>query len=469
MSKFAIIDIETTGGSHTNSKITEIAIIVYQNNEIVREFESLINPECSIPPEITRITGISNQMVEDAPKFYEIAKDILEITHDCIFVAHNVNFDYSFIREEFRDLGYSFSRKRLCTVQLSKRYFPGLRSYALGNLIRHFNIIVTERHRAMQDAKATLQVFEKMLEIESDPGRINQLVKGMIRTSKLPTHLQMSDIEELPEECGVYYMCDENGRYVYIGKSINIKERVMQHFNENSFKNTKMQRMVHSIAYEKTGSELMACLLESSEIKKHWPEINRAQKNNSETWAIIKEENNLGYYIYQIKNISQLQGKETAINLFKNLKAANQYIDYLTTEYNICPNVNQIKIDVLKPCTRFQLSACTGVCNGLEDLESYNQRFLNMHNKINKFFQRDMVIIDKGRNSTEQTVFLIKNGFCDALGYIDYDSSFDNADELAASLEPYKGNIESNGIIRRFLNTHSQLKIIYLERPVTSS
>lgn len=267
MTKFAIIDIETTGGSYNTSKITEIAIIVYQNGKIIEEFESLINPECNIPPEITRITGITNDMVRDAPKFYQIAKKILDVTHDSIFVAHNVNFDYSFIREEYRSLGYSFSRKRLCTVQLSRRYYPGLRSYSLGNLIRHFNIEVKDRHRAMEDAKATLDVFIRMMEIESDPLRFKHLIKGMLQNTKLPAYLPSNQIEELPESCGVYYMADDNGRYVYIGKSINIRDRVLQHFNETGMKSTNMQRLVHSIAYKVTGSELMACLVESAEIK----------------------------------------------------------------------------------------------------------------------------------------------------------------------------------------------------------
>ncbi|MEO6189261.1 MAG: exonuclease domain-containing protein, partial [Saprospiraceae bacterium] len=404
MTKFAIIDIETTGGTHTSSKITEIAIIIYQNGKIIHEFESLIDPECSIPPEITRITGITNQMVKSAPKFYEIAKQILDLTHDCIFVAHNVNFDYSFVREEYRSLGYSFSRKRLCTIQLSRRYYPGLRSYSLGNLIKHFGIEVKDRHRAMEDAKATLNVFERMLIIESDPTRIQKLIKGMLHSTRLPTHLQISDIDSLPEECGVYYMSDELGRYVYIGKSINIKERILQHFNEYGHKNSKMLRMVHSLAYQLTGSELMACLLESSEIKTHSPEINRAQKNKTEDWAIVKEQNNLGFYYYQIKNLSALKGNEEAIHLFRNSKHANQYLEYLIQEYNLCNSVNQSKISEIKTCNRLQLSFCNGVCNGLESRDDYNKRFMEMHQVVNKFFTKDMFLQDRGRNNLEKSL-----------------------------------------------------------------
>ncbi|MEP7196945.1 MAG: exonuclease domain-containing protein [Saprospiraceae bacterium] len=466
MTKFAIIDIETTGGNHSYAKITEIAIIVYQNNEIIDEFESLINPECSIPPEITRITGITNTMVANAPKFYEIAKKILEITHDCIFVAHNVSFDYSFIKDEFKSLGFSYSRKRLCTVQLCKKYYPGLKSYSLGNLIKHFDIEVKERHRAMEDVKATLQLFVRMLNMEEQPSNWNKLVKGMIHSTRLPTHLQLNDIEALPEECGVYYMADELGRYVYIGKSINIKERILQHFNESSFKNVKMKRMVHSIAYKITGSELMACLLESSEIKLHNPEINKAQKFKSESWALLKDQNEFGYDYYKISNLSSLVGRESAVNLFRNSKSAQNYMEYLIQEYNLCPVMNQDKIKERKPCYRHQLNYCNGACIDLESPEDYNNRFLKMHDSIDKSFRKDLIIIDQGRNIEEQSLFVIQNGFCTAFGYLDIDNSYQNIDELTQSLDPYKGNIESNGIIKRFLQSKNNLKIKYLNEQV---
>ncbi|MFN8280865.1 MAG: exonuclease domain-containing protein [Saprospiraceae bacterium] len=463
MTKFAIIDIETTGGSYNTSKITEIAIIVYQNGKIIEEFESLINPECNIPPEITRITGITNDMVRDAPKFYQIAKKILDVTHDSIFVAHNVNFDYSFIREEYRSLGYSFSRKRLCTVQLSRRYYPGLRSYSLGNLIRHFNIEVKDRHRAMEDAKATLDVFIRMMEIESDPLRFKHLIKGMLQNTKLPAYLPSNQIEELPESCGVYYMADDNGRYVYIGKSINIRDRVLQHFNETGMKSTNMQRLVHSIAYKVTGSELMACLVESAEIKKFWPSINRAQKVKTNAWAIVKSVNRSGFFRYSIHNQSELEGREEVISLFKNSKAAQQYLNYLISEYQLCENINDEKNESLRICHRLQLGYCLGACDGKETLEEYNARFEVMHKKVNQVFINDMLILDEGREKMERSAILIKNGFCSAIGYLEEDNVYQDISQIEDTLEPYHGNVETNSIIRRFIKRNSSLKIIPLQ------
>ncbi|HMR44937.1 MAG TPA: 3'-5' exonuclease, partial [Saprospiraceae bacterium] len=143
---FAIIDVETTGGRANRDRITEIAIALHDGEKVVKTFESLINPECPIAYGITELTGITNDMVADAPRFYEVAKEIGQLTEGAVFVAHNVRFDYGFIREEFNRLGFTYSRRQLCTVRLSRQVFPGLQSYSLGNLIRHFKIRVNDRH-----------------------------------------------------------------------------------------------------------------------------------------------------------------------------------------------------------------------------------------------------------------------------------------------------------------------------------
>jgi DNA polymerase-3 subunit epsilon len=160
---FAIVDIETTGGSPETSRITEIAIFLFDGKDVVKEYTTLINPECFIPPNITRLTGITNEMVTDAPRFYEVARRIGEFTEDAIFVAHNVQFDYKFVQAEFKRLGYSYSRKTLCTVRLSRKYLPGYSSYSLGNICGELGIPISGRHRAAGDALATVKLFQKLL------------------------------------------------------------------------------------------------------------------------------------------------------------------------------------------------------------------------------------------------------------------------------------------------------------------
>ena len=300
--KFAVIDLETTGGIPQRDKITEIAIIVFDGEKIVKEFKSLVNPERSIPSNITRITGINNDMVSDAPKFYEIAKDVIEITDDCIFVAHNVRFDYGFLVEEFKSLGYTYTRKKICTVKLSRSSFPGLRSYSLGNLIKHFEIEVENRHRAYDDAFATTILLEKILKVQESKD-YNTLISNSINLSRLPRSLKPEDILNLPRECGVYYMLDEDGQIVYIGKSINIQKRIKQHFSKNTRKADKLFQMVNAIHYELTGSELLSLIIESHQIKKYQPFINRAQRTREYKYALEQATDKSGYKKYELKLI----------------------------------------------------------------------------------------------------------------------------------------------------------------------
>lgn len=194
--KLAIIDVETTGGSAKRERIIEFAVIVYDGFKIVDEFESLVNPERNIPPYITHMTGISNEMVADAPRFYEIARKIIEITQDCIFVAHNVRFDYSFITEEYYNLGFTYSRKQLCTIKLFKKFFPGLNSYGLGNLIRHFNINVDSRHRAMADVKATFDIMKMGMEQPQSETILKTILNESIRDTKYPPAVKYDLIED---------------------------------------------------------------------------------------------------------------------------------------------------------------------------------------------------------------------------------------------------------------------------------
>ncbi len=160
---YSIIDVETTGGRAVDNKITEIGIVLHDGNKIVDTYSTLINPEKSIPWNITRLTGITNKMVAEAPKFYEVAAKIHKMTENSYFVAHNAWFDYSFIREEYAQLGFDYNRKQICTIKLLKKFSPGLKSYSLGNLIEHFGIQVNARHRALDDALATAELFERML------------------------------------------------------------------------------------------------------------------------------------------------------------------------------------------------------------------------------------------------------------------------------------------------------------------
>ena len=260
--RYAIIDIETTGGQAVQEKITEIAIVIHDGEKILETYETLINPERSIPYFITQVTGITDNMVAEAPKFYEIAKQVVKMTEGAVFVAHNVRFDYSFIQEEFRRLGFNYSRKQLCTVQLSRKAFPGLSSYALGNLIKHFDLKVKDRHRALADALATTEIFEMILARETNQEAATLMVNKGIKENALPNGISIETLHKLPEKCGIYYLHDKAGNVSYVGKSINIQKRIFEHFKDKTGKGDKLQQAVFDISFAETGSELVALLLE---------------------------------------------------------------------------------------------------------------------------------------------------------------------------------------------------------------
>ncbi len=239
---YSIIDIETTGLSPNREKITEIAIYVHDGEKVVDEFVTLLNPEVDIPYRITQLTGINNRMVEESPKFYEVAKRIVEMTEDTTIVGHNVNFDYNFIRKEFRELGYDYYRKKICTARLSRKLLPGRRSYSLGKLCQELGITNPQRHRAFGDASATMRLFEILLKVEKNVEEIS--LHG------LNTNLDRNLIKNLPTEPGVYYFYNDKGDIIYIGKSINIKERVLSHLTNNSSKRAiEMRNEIADIGY----------------------------------------------------------------------------------------------------------------------------------------------------------------------------------------------------------------------------
>ena len=271
---YAIIDIETTGGSATRSKITEIAIYLHDGEKVVDEYQTLINPCQNIPYSITQLTGISNEMVAEAPVFFDVAAKINEFTKDCVFVAHSVNFDYGFIRAEFDRIGISYRRKKLCTVRLSRKLLPGKFSYSLGKLCASENIALTDRHRAAGDAKATAILFGRLLRLDKD-GIIEKSLNPLSLEALMPPNLQKSEFLALPNAQGIYYFLNQKKEIIYIGKAKDLKKRVHSHFSGNS--NTKSKdyfvKNIYGIDFKLIPDNILVDLIEATEIKKHWPQV----------------------------------------------------------------------------------------------------------------------------------------------------------------------------------------------------
>lgn len=326
--KYSIIDIETTGGRSRNNKITEIAIINIDGQEIVEEYATLINPERSIPIQIQYLTGITNEMVQHAPKFYEVAKKIVQMTEDRIFVAHNVHFDYSFIQQEFRDLGFTFSRELLCTVRLSRKILPGYKSYSLGKLCSELGIEIkaSERHRAMGDAKATAKLFQMIQNKESIS--FEEIYKDLNDKINFPPYFNEKSFYALPSTPGVYYLWDKEKRLLYIGKAKDIKKRVRQHFKVTGEKSKEylFKNNISEITYKELGNELCALVFEASEIKKHKPIYNTALRKRYYPYFIYPRENQNGYIEFIVKksdefeeNIIKAGSKRSASSLIRKI------------------------------------------------------------------------------------------------------------------------------------------------------
>lgn len=273
---YAILDIETTGGKFNQEGITEIAIYKFDGHQIVDQFISLINPEREIQPFVVNLTGINSGMLKNAPKFYEVAKRIVEITTDCVLVAHNANFDNRILTTEFRRLGFEFERKTLCTVELSQKLIPEQASYKLGKLCRALGIPVSSRHRAEGDAIATVQLFKLLLNKDIHKEIIKSAIK--IDTSKKLAPKLLNILDELPKHIGLFYVHNCTSNILYIGKGLNIQKAVNQLFLRTSKKAEIIQNSVVSVSYEETGNELIAQLKYLEEIKTNKPKFNFSKK-----------------------------------------------------------------------------------------------------------------------------------------------------------------------------------------------
>ena len=436
---YAIIDIETTGGSAVYERITEIAVFIYDGEKVVDQFASLVNPGQPIPYYITKLTGISDHMVENAPSFEQLASKIDQITQGCFFVAHNVSFDYNFVREEFRRLGVKFERKTLCTVRLSRKLIPGKRSYSLGNLCSEIGINIKDRHRASGDALATVKLFELLLSV--DPSLAHQVVQQL--PNAMPRHL----LERLPESTGLYYFYNEKNDLIYIGKSINIRERVVSHFyNQSGKKAQEMRNQIHNIDFELTGSDLIAQLKESDEIRQIKPLFNRTQRRSLNYYGIGSVIDENGYQCLRvIKNSS-----DNIPHATYNTKAnAQQELEALTEKYFLCKKLN-VLYDTSGACFQHGLGICLGACVGKEEPDSYNRRTREAIKQF-EYIHQNMIILDKGRTMNEKSVVFIENGKYLGFGFIDTTYFCGSMDEFKDCIKEHSDNRDIQKIINTYL------------------
>ena len=450
---YAILDIETTGGQFNEEGITEIAIYKFDGHEIVDQFISLVNPEIPIQPFVVKLTGINNVMLQSAPKFFEVAKRIIEMTNDCVVVAHNASFDYRILRTEFRRLGYDFEARTLCTVELSKKLLPEQPSHSLGKLVRALGIPMADRHRASGDALATVKLFKILLEKDLEKEIVKDFIKLEIEKGIAPKLLDI--VTSLPAKTGIYYIHNEKGNLIYIGKSRNIKKRINQHFTGISAKCKKIQAEVFTVTYDETGSELIALLKESEEIKINKPIYNRAQRKSIFQLALYVEKDKNGYLNLKLQ---KADGRKKEITSFTSLQEGKNALFRITSHYNLCQKLTGLYVAKTN-CFQYSIKECDGACIGAVSAEEYNARVKTFIEK-NSFDNQNILLIDRGRTISERSAVWIENGIYKGYAFYDLNYQINNIEILRNIIIPMQNNRDTKNIIQGHVRKNKTLKII---------
>ncbi|MGI9551874.1 MAG: exonuclease domain-containing protein [Aurantibacter sp.] len=460
---YTIVDIETTGNGIKGNRITEISIFKYDGHGIVEEFTSLVNPEAPIPYFITGLTGIDDDLVRNAPTLEEIAPKILEITKDTVFVAHSVNFDYNVIKNQFKNLELEFVRKKLCTVRLSRKLFPGYHSYSLGKICSALDIPLTDRHRARGDAHATVLLFEKLLRAEGAPTIFKSFLNSRSQEATLPPLLSRKVYEQLPAKPGIYFFKDKKGKIIYVGKAINIKKRVLGHFYDKSDKEMLLCRETAHIDFELSGSEILALLMESAAIKHHFPKYNQAQKRKLQQYGIFSYEDQNGIYHLAPNKLKVIPNP---LATFYSISECRAYLENVCRSFDLCPKYCHLQENV-KSCSHYSIVSCEGICRGKEKRESYNSKVEKAIEFI-RTKKEDFFIREKGRNMEEDALIVVKDGIYIGYGFVGKESTINSFDDLEPFVKLQKDTLEAQQIIWSYLNKNYGKTVAIGNESVTS-
>ena len=442
---YAIVDIETTGSYALGNGITEIAVAIHDGEKVIDFFETLVNPHRPIPFFIQSLTGISNEMVATAPPFKEVAEHIHSMLQDKVFVAHNVNFDYSFIKHHLEQAGYEWNAKKLCTVRLSRKIIPGMASYSLGKLCRLLNIDLKNHHRAGGDTLATASLFSLLVEKDTD-GVIAGMLKGRSKEQYLPPHLPVEQVDNLPPGPGVYYFYNTTGKVIYVGKANNIFKRVKSHFSNNKAGRQKQDflRDICKISYKECATELMAHILESNEIRRLWPIYNRSQRGYLPRFGLFMYEDQQGYQRLAIEKHRQ---SFRPIYTFNTLIEGHSRLRELIEEFGLCPRLCNLAKE--PSCVKMVESGdCQGNCIGTP--EEYNRKLASAIQWLEKHLPT-FAYVDRGLNDNEQSCILVYKGNFYGMGYIQDERELKDMDALQKQLE----QMQDNDFIRNLIYKHA--------------
>jgi len=456
---YAIVDIETTGGYAENHRMTEVAIIHHDGIQITGRFQTLINPGRRVPMFITGLTGITNEMVSQAPTFEEIAPEIYEQLNGKVFVAHNAHFDYSFLKKELEDAGIRWNSRKLCTVKLSRKIIPGLDSYSLGRLAESLGIVIEDRHRAGGDAEATARIFDQLLK-RDESGIIAKALKRNSGEAILPPNLFKQDYDSLPEEPGVYYFLDARGQVIYVGKAINLRKRITGHFTGEAaeWNRSNIRNQIHRIRFELTGNERMALILEARQIRSLWPKYNLAQKVRTESWGIFDYYDRSGFRRFVVNAVSR---NSSPVFTFPNKGSAWSSLWSKVKEYDLCPKLSGLQL-AKGPCYAHLSGSCKGACEGKEEVEIYNQRTRAMVESFQPT-GANALILGRGRNADEQSVILVEQGAYVGFAFVSQQQPLSSLSVVRPLITPDRENRVAQSLVTSVLQEPDNREVILIE------
>lgn len=498
--KLAFVDIETTGTRSSFDRIIEVGIVRVEDNKIVKTYQTLINPQAHVPPEIEILTGIKAGDLESAPTFREVADEILEVLADTFFVAHNVRFDYSFLKYEFKRREISFSPKHFCTVRLSRALFPSAKHHNLDSLIERLQIACEKRHRALADAQVLFEFYQKIQSL-FPLEKIAEAINIGLRRPTIPLSLSLSDLESIPELPGVYIFYGEEDAPLYIGKSINLRDRVLSHFSNDMHSplEMKISQQIKRIETIPTAGELGALFLESDLIKRLMPLYNRKLRTKKQLTAIKSKKDAAGFAIayhdtVTDEEIAQMyttvsaeselmdsflndtprhphvgqrpivpwtkseNDKASIVGFFRSSRQAKDYLYQMAKDHNLCEKL--LGLEKTKgPCFGYRLGRCKGACVGLEKQLFYNLRFAGAfsHTRIASWPFPGPILIEEIDHLNNKTDHLIVDKWC-FLGSVvsDDNGSFNEIRrDYAFDLDMYK-------ILRQYLRSPKNVRRIKL-------
>ncbi len=419
--KLVFVDLETTGASATHGRILEVGMLRVESGKIVDTFSSLVNPHTYIPPEIERLTGISQKDVQNAPTFDSLAKDIYAFIKDAIFVAHNVRFDYGFLKSEFARSEITFTARHFCTVRLSRLLYPRFKRHNLDSIIERFGFLCENRHRALDDAKIIQQFYERAkATITSDI--FERAVSVALKKPSLPLQLKAEVLDSLPEQPGVYIMYGSGGAPLYVGKSISIKERVLSHFASDirSASEMKIAQQIESIETITTPGELGALILESSMIKKMLPLYNKKLRIKRELTAIRRKKNKDGYETISLDPVERIhpddiynESEERIIGVCNSKRQAKALLAGIAKEFLLCEKLLQLE-STNAACFSYRLGLCHGACVKAESSLKYNMRFVEAFSsiQIKPWPFKGPIVIEEKNEQVGETQFFYIDKWC---------------------------------------------------------